>query len=183
MSLLSIIPVTDHRVVTYPVTNYKVVTYPVTETVTRENILFEGKNLIISEFGYRYSGPYDFKAGQTITVTWDADSVVNVYIMNDVDWSKRFFGAPTSWRAFRSGTSGSLSYTLRYDEPIYIQVMSPTWSSAKLYTWKETRTWQEQTTTYTTQTIAITTYVNETITEQKYKSLISILYETLLNKH
>jgi hypothetical protein len=61
--------------------------------------------------------------------------------MNEVDWNNRFSGAPISFRATKTGTSGELSYTLKYDEPIYVQVMSPVWSSAKLYTWKEVLSW------------------------------------------
>ena len=114
------------RTVTYTSSSPKVIT----RTVTKSKVLFEGKNLYIPFMGYRYSGPYYLKAGQTITVSWDADTIVNVYIMNDVDWGKRFFGAPTSWRASRSDERGYVSYTLRYDEPIYVQVMTPTWVSA-----------------------------------------------------
>lgn len=146
-----------------PVPCEKVVEYPVSEVITKTQTLFEGHNLYISTFGYRYSGPYYLEADQTITVTWDADSIVNVYIMNEVDWGKRFFGAPTSFRAFKSSTSGSLSYTLRYDEPVYVQVMTPTLSSAKLYAWKETISWQEQ----------VTVYEHRVVVE--YRSLLSVL--------
>jgi len=145
----------------------KTETYPVSRTVMRSRTLFEGRNLYIPLLGYRYSGPYYLRAGETITVTWEADSPVNVYIMNEVDWGKRFLGAPTSFRAFSWGTSGSVSYTLRYDEPIYVQVMSPTWSAAKLYFWREEVSWRETVTTYESRTV------------YEYKSILAIIYEAL----
>ena len=56
-----------------------------------------------------------------------------------------------------------MSYTQRYDKPIYIQIMSPTWSSVKLYKLKVTVSYEE-------------TYVNyETRTITEYESIISLL--------
>ena len=162
------------KTVTYTSSSPKVIT----KAVTKSKVLFEGRNLYIPFMGYRYSGPYYLKAGQTITESWDADTIVNVYIMNDVDWGKRFFGAPTSWRSSRSGERGSVSYTLRYDEPIYVQVMTPTWVSAKLYVWKEELTWRE--------TVTETTYVVVTVTKTvkeehpgEYISLLELLLRYL----
>jgi hypothetical protein len=153
------------KAVTYPIIKTITETYPVTKVVDKIQTLFEGNNLYISTWGYRYSGPYYLKAGQTITVKWDADTTVNVYIMNDRDWANRFLGAPISERAFKYGTSGEVSYTLKYDEPIYVQVMSPVWASAKLYAWKETVSWQEQVTIYETLTKQITNYETRTIVQ------------------
>ncbi|MFH8120345.1 MAG: hypothetical protein QXS37_06090 [Candidatus Aenigmatarchaeota archaeon] len=140
----------------------EIITYvnPVTTTVTRSKVLFEGKNLYISSWGYRYSGPYYLLAGQTITIIWDSDSIVNVYIMNEVDWNKRFFSAPVSWRESETGTRGQVSYSPRYDETIYIQVMSPVWSSVKLYVWQEYLSWEENIVTYQTFTTSTKKYVS-----------------------
>jgi len=63
--------------------------------------------------------------------------------MNDVDWKNRLFGTPTRWRAFKAGSSGTLEFHIQHDEPIYIEVLCPTWCSAKLYRWEERVEWVE----------------------------------------
>ena len=175
---IPIIPYTHHS--TKTITYTSITPYTTTKIVAKQRVLFEGRNLYISTFSYRYSGPYHLKAGQTITVTWDADSVVNVYIMNEVDWCKRFFGAPTSWRAFGTGRSGTISYTLRYDEPIYIQVMSPAWAAAKLYTWKELLSWKEKTTETLHKTITLTKIVTEK--QEKNISILELIIKQITKR-
>jgi hypothetical protein len=108
----------------------------------RTQTLFKENNVYIPSWNYLHSGPYYLKAGQTITVKWDADGTVLVYILNDNDWANRFLeGTPTSYRAYNSGISGTLSYTLKYDEPIYIQIIPFAWASAKLYVLEGTLSW------------------------------------------
>jgi hypothetical protein len=67
---------------------------------------------------------------------------VLVYILNDNDWANRFLdGSPISYRAYNSGISGTLSYTLKYDEPIHIQVIPFAWASVKLYVLEGALSW------------------------------------------
>jgi len=110
--------------------------------VYRTKVLSKASNIYIPYFGYIKNGPYSLKAGQTITVEWESDVLLNVYILNDADWYRRALGAPTTYRAFKYGTRGKLSYTLTHDEQIYIQAMSPTWGIVKVYNWKVTLSWK-----------------------------------------
>ncbi len=126
-----------------PITRHVTVTQYVTRQVPKTQILFSGNDLIIPVWGYRYSGPYQLDVGKTLKVSWEADTSVNVYVMNDVDWQSRFFGAPTRWRTSKVGSSGTIEYYIQHAEPIYIQVLCPTWCSAKLYRWVEEIVWSE----------------------------------------
>jgi len=104
-----------------PVTRYVTTTTYVTRQVPRSEILFSGTNLLISTWEYLYSGPYRIGVGKTLKISWEADTSVNVYVMNDVDWQSRFFGgAPIRWRASKVGSSGTLEFYIQHDEPIYI---------------------------------------------------------------
>lgn len=126
-----------------PITSYVTVTTHVTRQVPRSRTLFSGTDLLIPTWGYRYIGPYRIDVGKTLKISWDADTLVNVYIMNDVDWKNRLFGAPTRWRAFKAGSSGTLEFRIQHDEPIYIEVLCPTWCSVKLYRWEVRVEWVE----------------------------------------
>ena len=88
-------------------------------------------------------GPYRIDVGKTLKISWEADTSVNVYVMNDVDWKNRLFGTPTRWRTFKAGSSGTLEFHIQHDEPIYIEVLCPTSCSAKLYRWEERVEWVE----------------------------------------
>lgn len=114
----------------------------VAQTVTREQILFSGKNLDISFMGYRYSGPYSVSSGKTIRIEWAADRLVIVYILNEVDW-KSMLLAPTSWRATQTAQEGSLQFKVQYPDVFYIVVMGAFGSAARLYMWTEKLIWQE----------------------------------------
>jgi membrane protease YdiL (CAAX protease family)/ribosomal protein L37E len=109
----------------------------------RTALLSSGSDLAIPAFGLRYGGPYSVQGGRVLTVSWSASTVVNVYVMNQADWANRFVGAPTTFRAFSFGTSGTLSYNVTAPETLYVQVMSPVWASAKLYSWEVKLTWTE----------------------------------------
>jgi len=126
-----------------PITRQVTVTQYITKQVAKTQILFSGNDLIIQAWGYRYSGPYHLDVGKTLRVSWEADTSVNVYIMNDIDWQSRFFGAPTRWRTSKVGSSGTIEYYIQHAEPIYIQVLCPTWCSAKLFRWVEEVVWSE----------------------------------------
>jgi uncharacterized integral membrane protein len=155
------ISVTYERV---PVTSYVTTTTHVTRQVPRSQVLFSGRDLIIPVWGYRYSGPYRIDVGKTLKIFWEADTSVNVYVMNDVDWQNRFFGAPTRWRVFEFGRSGTLEFSIQYDEPIYIQVLCPTWCSAKLYRWEEKVEWIENVVMIVTKTEPIQIEITQTRT-------------------
>jgi len=110
---------------------------------TRTAALFSGSELTIPVLHARASGPYSVQGNRTLDVIWSADADVNVYVMDDADWANRLLGTPTTWRAFSYGSRGSVQYRIPYPETLYVQVMTPTWASAKLYTWEETLTWTE----------------------------------------
>jgi gas vesicle protein len=131
----------------------------VPKLVQRSQTLFSGSDLLIPAWGYRYSGPYRLDVGKILKVSWEADTSVNVYVLNDVDWQNRFFGTPTRWRKFGSGRSGFLEFYINYNEPIYIQVLCPTWCSAKLYRWDEKVEWEENVIETQTKTNVQTTQV------------------------
>jgi len=147
-----------------PIIKYVTTTTHVTRQVPRSQILFSGTDLLISTWGYRYSGPYRIDVGKTLKVSWEADTSVNVYVMNDVDWRSRFFGAPTRWRSSKVGSSGTLEFYIQHDEPIYIQVLCPTWCSAKLYRWEEKVEWIENVVEVVTKTEPIQTEIIQTRT-------------------
>jgi hypothetical protein len=147
-----------------PVTRYVTTTTYVTRQVPRSQILFSGTDLLIPTLGYRYSGPYRIGVGKTLKVSWEADTSVNVYVMNDVDWQSRFFGAPIRWRASKVGSSGALEFYIQYDEPIYIEVVCPTLCSVKLYRWEEKVEWVENVREAVTETVPIQTEIIQTKT-------------------
>lgn len=148
-----------------PVTRYVTTTTYVTRQVPRSEILFSGTNLLISTWEYLYSGPYRIGVGKTLKISWEADTSVNVYVMNDVDWQSRFFGgAPIRWRASKVGSSGTLEFYIQHDEPIYIQVLCPTWCSVKLYRWEGKVEWVENVVEAVTETVPIQTEIVQTKT-------------------
>lgn len=166
MTSLSLIPFTAvlQRTITY--TRYVTETQTTSSRFLYSRVLYEGSNLYISSFGYRYSGPYRLNAGDTFRVEWSADRIVCVYILNEVDWANVFFYVPTSFRNSKCSQSDSISYTLSYGEPVYVLVHGNLGSSAKLYRWRETHAWSEISTTTIVYTIPVTlvTTVKETTT-------------------
>ncbi|MEM1515861.1 MAG: hypothetical protein QXH24_07460 [Candidatus Bathyarchaeia archaeon] len=144
-------PITITR--TIGVTSTTIVRYQT--QVQRSQVLFRGENLLIPVWGYRYSGPYHIDAGRILKVYWEADTSVNVYILNDVDWANRFFGAPTRYRTTKTGGSGVLEYHISHSEPLYVQVLCPTWCSAKLYVWEERVEWIENVEAVRTNTFVV----------------------------
>jgi gas vesicle protein len=144
-----------------PTTSYVAITTYVTRQVPQTQILFSRSDLIIPTWSYLYSGPYRLDVGRTLKISWEADTSVNVYVMNDVDWQSRFFGAPTRWRASKVGSSGTIAFYVQYDEPIYIQVLCPTWCNAKLYRWVGEVVWFENIVDAIVQTKAIQTEITQ----------------------
>jgi hypothetical protein len=147
-----------------PVTRYVTTTTYVTRQVPRSEILFSGTDLLIRTLGCRYSGPYRIGVGKTLKISWEADTPVNVYVMNDVDWQNILFCAPTRWRTSKFGSSGTLEFYIQYDEPIYIEVVCPTLCSAKLYRWEEKVEWVENVVEAVTETVPIQTEIIQTKT-------------------
>jgi gas vesicle protein len=165
LSLIAQGPVVNIFEERVPVTRYVTTTTYVTRQVPRSQILFSGTDLLIPTWGYRYSGPYRIGVGKTLKISWEADTSVNVYVMNDVDWQSRFFGgAPIRWRASKVGSSGTLEFYIQHDEPIYIQVLCPTWCSVKLYRWEEKVEWVENVREAVTETVPIQTEIIQTKT-------------------
>jgi len=109
----------------------------------KEVVLYSGENLDIPNLGCRYSGPYYIESGKYLTVKWEADQLVNVYILNDVDWRLRLGIALTSWRTSQRGQSGQLWYPIEHSDNYYIIVMTPTLGPARLYKWIEKLCWLE----------------------------------------
>ncbi len=148
-----------------PVVSYETLTTNVVRQITRTQVMFSGRELLISTLGYRYIGPYWIDVGKTLKISWEADTLVNVYVLNDVDWRNRFGGVPTRWRASEVGMSGSIEFYVKYNEPIYIQVLCPTLCSAKLYRWEAKVEWVEYIPDVIVQTKTIYTEIIQVKTE------------------
>jgi multisubunit Na+/H+ antiporter MnhF subunit len=168
-----------------PVTNLTTIT--IQTTVQRSEVLFSGKDLLIPFLGYGHIGPYYISVGRTLKILWEADTSVNVYVLNDVDWKNTFFGVPTRWRAFKTGERGSLEYYVEHYEPLYVVVLCPTLCSAKLYYWEVEVVWIEN----VEQTIVQTFTILKTETKATYIRNIgfilglvsSIVMSIILFKH
>jgi len=109
------------------------ITVSQTRTVTVSATLYEGENLIVPAFGYRYSGPYTIEVGKTIVVTWHSDIPVNVDIY-------KISGYPEY--AGSIGTSGTVTLKVRYPGEFQIRVWTGGWQ-ATLYHYEEKLTWDE----------------------------------------
>jgi len=126
----------------------------------KEVVLYSGENLDIPNLGCRYSGPYYIESGKYLNVKWEADRLVKVYILNDIDWRLRLGIIPTSWRISQADQSGQLWYPIEYSDNYYIIVMTPTLGPARLYKWIEKLCWLEYEITnfvVTTSTTVVTT--------------------------
>ncbi|MEM3407089.1 MAG: dockerin type I domain-containing protein [Nitrososphaerota archaeon] len=151
--------------------------------IWREVVLFSGENLDIPNLGYRYSGPYYINSGKYLAIEWEADRLVNVYILNEIDWRNRLLGFTlTSWRVSKTGQSGQLWYPIQYTDNYYIIVMTPTLGPARLYKWVEKLYWLEYNLTNITSivtTTSPTTVITTVPTVTTYTVVTTPIYTTI----
>jgi len=132
--------------------------------IPKQATVYESNLTALSQAEPLRLGPFDTNPNQTIEVTWESNSSVLVYLLNETEASAVFGTLPTVWRNYGSGSMGTLSHKSETVDRNYVFLYANTSDTVirlirVILTWVDVQTITETRTftTVLTEPIAVTT--------------------------
>jgi hypothetical protein len=148
-----------------PVT--RTVQVPYQEIENRGERLERAENYWIGE--YAYSG-YNLEAGKTVTISWQADNTVIVYLMTESQFN--IFQSIRLAQNLKSGSgmSGQFSYPITFTSRYYVVIYNPNCliTKVKIIFYQSEITWQETVTKIKNEVQYNTEYVSKQVNSNIY---------------
>jgi hypothetical protein len=114
------------------------------QPVHREGVIGQLNNRSM-EGRTRYEWRISIEAGKTVSISWEADGNVNVFVLTETQYDYfTSWGATARYEAFRSARSGTLTYRVENTDTYHLIIQNPSYfETIKVYSAEAKIFWHE----------------------------------------